>query len=31
MNSYSNVVEIVIHENLIGRLIRIENDKTKKE
>jgi len=28
LNSYSNVVEIVIHENLTRWVIRTENDKT---
>jgi len=30
LNLYSNVVEMMIHENLIGWLIRTENDKTKR-
>jgi len=30
LNLYSNIVEIVIHENLTGWLIRTENDKTKR-
>ena len=28
LNPYSNVVEITIHENLTGWLIRTENEKT---
>jgi len=27
LNPYSNVVEIVVHENLTGRLVGTDNDK----
>ena len=30
LNPYSNVVKIMIHENLRGWLIRTDNDKTKR-
>jgi len=31
LNPYSNVVEIVIHENLTGWLLKTENDKKREE
>jgi len=29
LNPYSNIIEIAVHENLTGWLIKTENDKTK--